>query len=100
MPDETEPSIVEMVFFGPRAEEIIGCPLDALINDDIGVGAFIPLRIAMLYGKQFELRVSVSSMSLQSASITYQVDAIIGIPDMPAPLPASVHERKSITYLI
>lgn len=55
MPDETEPAIVEMVFFGPRAEEIIGCPLDALINDDSGVGAFIPLRIAMLYGKQFEL---------------------------------------------
>jgi hypothetical protein len=55
----------------------------------------------MLYGKQFELWVSVSSMSLQSASITYlQVDAIIGIPDMPLPLPASVHERKSITYLI
>lgn len=78
MPDETEPAIVEMVFFGPRAEEIIGCPLDALINDDSGVGAFIPLRIAMLYGKQFELWVSVSSMSLQSASITYlQVDAII-----------------------
>lgn len=47
--DETLPAIVEMVLFGPRADEIIGSPVDSLIDDDGGFDAFIPLLIAMLY---------------------------------------------------
>lgn len=77
--------MIEMVFFGPRAEEIIGCPADTLIGNAHGSGTYIPTRITALYGKYYELRVSVSSMSFQRNDITYQVDSIVGIPVITAP---------------
>jgi hypothetical protein len=40
--------------FGPRAEEIIGSPVEELISDDGGFGAFVPTRIASLYGKTLQ----------------------------------------------
>ena len=66
------------MLFGSIAEEIIGTPVDTLIAANEGMGAFLPTKITALYGKQYDLRVGVSSMSLQQVSITYQVDAIIG----------------------
>lgn len=68
---------VELVFFGPTAEEIIGVPVAALIASKAGVGAFLPTRITSLYGKTFELRISVSPGSLQRINITYQVDTVL-----------------------
>ncbi|KAK3136357.1 hypothetical protein QOZ80_5BG0432570 [Eleusine coracana subsp. coracana] len=70
---------VEVVFFGPTTEEIIGAPVDTLIASSSGVGAFLPTKITALYGKVYELRVSVSPGSLQRINITYQVDGVIGL---------------------
>lgn len=53
-------------------------PADALIAMDSPTNAFLPTRITALYGRQFELRVSVSAMSLQMIGIIYQVDTAIG----------------------
>lgn len=83
-----------MVFFGPRAEEIIGCPVDALIGTAHGTGTYIPTRITALYGKHYELRVSVSSMSFQRNDITYRVDSIVGIPVITAPTDNQHHDGK------
>jgi hypothetical protein len=46
---------VQLTFFGPRAEEIIGLPVQELISSDGGFGAFLPTRVAGLYGKHFNL---------------------------------------------
>ena len=56
---------IQLVFFGSTAQEIIGTPVDTLIAANQGVGMFLPRKITALYGKQYDLRVSVSSMSLQ-----------------------------------
>lgn len=86
--DQLHGPAIHVVFFGPRAEEIIGSPVDALINDGTGIGSFVPTRIASLYGKHFNLQVTVSSMSMQNADISYQVDAILGVPNIQLHLPA------------
>jgi hypothetical protein len=39
--------------------------------------------------KHFNLQVSVSSMSLQSTNISYQVDAILGVSDLPLQIPSA-----------
>ncbi|CAD6266111.1 unnamed protein product [Miscanthus lutarioriparius] len=72
---------IELVFFGPIAEEIIGMPVDALIAMDGPSSAFLPTRIPALYGRQFELRVSASPMSLQRIGIIYQVDTVLATGD-------------------
>ncbi|GJN22419.1 hypothetical protein PR202_gb09978 [Eleusine coracana subsp. coracana] len=82
--DENE-TTVELVFFGSTAEEIIGIPVAALIASQAGVGAFLPTRITSLYGKVFELRISVSPGSLQRVNITYQVDSVVRIPNLALP---------------
>ena len=79
------------MLFGSIAEEIIGTPVDTLIAANEGMGAFLPTKITALYGKQYYLRVIVSSMSPQQVSITYQVDAIIG----PASTQPLLHLRMS-----
>ena len=81
---------VELVFFGPTAEEVIGTPADALIATQASVGDFLPTKITLLYGRQYELRVSMSPGSLQRSMIAFQVDSVIGAVDasaMPPPLP-------------
>lgn len=57
-------------------------PTDALIAIDGPTSAFLSARITALYGRQFELHVSVSAMSLQKIGIIYQVDTVIGTADM------------------
>jgi hypothetical protein len=52
---------------------------------------FSQQKIIAIYGKQYELRVSISSMSLQHINITYQVDAIIGMGNIPASTPPRLH---------
>lgn len=41
--------------------EIVGYPVDTLVNTGGGFGSLIPTRITALYGKQFKIRLSVSS---------------------------------------
>ena len=86
---------LQLVFFGSIAEEIIGCPVDALIAANKGMGVFLPTKITALYGRHYDLRISVSSMSLQQINITYQVDAIIGIGNIPASTQPPLHLRMS-----
>ena len=59
---------------------------DALIAMDGPTSAFLTTRITAFYGRQFELRVSVSTISLQRIGIIYQVDAVLSIGDI-VPLP-------------
>ncbi|XP_066308314.1 replication protein A 70 kDa DNA-binding subunit D-like [Miscanthus floridulus] len=82
---------IELVFFGPIAEEIIGMPVDALIALDGPSNAFLPTRITALYGRQFELRVSVSPMSLQRIGIIYQVDTVLATGDT-----SSLHQNPQL----
>jgi len=82
---------IELVFFGPIAEEIIGMPVDALIAMDGPSSAFLPTRITALYGRQFELRVSVSPMSLQRIGIIYQVDTVLATGDT-----SSLHQNPQL----
>ena len=79
------------MFFGSIAQEIIDTPVGTLIAANEGVGIFLPTKITAIYGKQYELRVSISSMSLQHINITYQVDAIIGMGNIPASTPPRLH---------
>jgi len=83
------------VLFGSIAEEIIGTPVDTLIAANEGMGILVPTKITALYGKQYDLRVSVSSMSLQQVNITYQVDAIIGAASISTSTPPPLHLRMS-----
>lgn len=78
---------VELVFFGPRAEEIVGTPVDALIRSDAGIGGFLPRALTNLYGRCFQLHLSVSPLCLQSPNIIYQVDSIVGVANLPPPTP-------------
>ena len=64
-PNGDEPPTVEMVLFGTTAEE------NALINVGSGFCAFVPTRIRGLYGKQYEVRISVSPLSLQLTKARY-----------------------------
>jgi len=82
---------IQLVFFGSIAQEIIDTPVGTLIAANEGVGIFLPTKITAIYGKQYELRVSISSMSLQHINITYQVDAIIGMGNIPASTPPRLH---------
>ncbi|XP_039820202.1 uncharacterized protein LOC120682390 isoform X1 [Panicum virgatum] len=82
---------IQLVFFGSIAQEIIDTPVGTLIAANEGVGIFLPTKITAIYGKQYELRVSISSMSLQHINITYQVDAIIGMGSIPASTPPHLH---------
>ena len=82
---------IQLVFFGSIAQEIIDTPVGTLIATNEGVGIFLPTKITAIYGKQYELRVSISSMSLQHINITYQVDAIIGMGNIPASTPPRLH---------
>ena len=86
---------IQLVFFGSTAQEIIGTPVDTLIATNQGVGMFLPRKITALYEKQYDLRVSVSSMSLQQVNITYQVDAIVGIGPISTPTLPLLHSRMS-----
>lgn len=82
-PQEQDAKTIELVLFGSIAEELIGTPAGTLIASNGGVGTFLPTRITALYGKQYELRVSISSISLQRINIIYQVDAIVGTGTAP-----------------
>ena len=53
--------------------------MDTIIASGAGVGAFLPKRITALYGKEYEVRVSVSPISMRKTQISYQVDRIIGV---------------------
>jgi hypothetical protein len=55
-------NVPDLLFFGSIVEEIVGMP-DALIAMDGPTSAFLPTRITAFYGRQFELRVSVSAIS-------------------------------------
>jgi hypothetical protein len=83
---------IELVFFGPIAEEVVGMPVHALIAMDGPSSAFLPTRITALYGRQFELRVSVSPMSLRRIGIIYQVDTILASGDI-----SSLHQNLPLT---
>lgn len=85
--DEEEPASIQLVFFGPIAEELIGVPVDTLISAHGNQSAFLPTRITSLYGRQFELCISVSPRSLQRQDISYQVDTILGVINQPVQLP-------------
>ncbi|KAG2546392.1 hypothetical protein PVAP13_9KG030199 [Panicum virgatum] len=85
---------IQLVFFGSTAQEIIGTPVDTLIATNQGVGMFLPRKITTLYEKKYDLRVSVSSMSLQQVNITYQVDAIVGVGTISAPTLPLLHSRQ------
>lgn len=63
--DGQQPASIQLVFFGPIAEEIIGTPVETLISTHGNQTTFLPTRITNLYGRQFELRISVSPRSLQ-----------------------------------
>ncbi|CAL4930979.1 unnamed protein product [Urochloa decumbens] len=80
---EQDVKTIELVLFGSTAQEIIGTPVNDLIASSGGLGEFLPPHIRALYGKQYELRISVSSISFQSTSITYQVDTVLGIGNTP-----------------
>ena len=82
---------IQLVFFGSIAQEIIDTPVGTLIAANEGVGIFLPTKITAIYGKQYELHVSISSMSLQHINITYQVDTIIGMGSIPASTPPHLH---------
>jgi len=86
---------IQLVFFGSTAQEIIGTPVDTLIATNQGVGMFLPRKITALYEKQYDLCVSVSSMSLQQVNITYQVDAIVGVGTISAPTLPLLHSCMS-----
>lgn len=87
--DGQEHASIQLVFFGPTAEEVIGVPVDSLISTHGNQTTFLPTRITNLYGRQFELRISVSPRSLQRQDISYQVDTILGVtnPTIQLPIP-------------
>lgn len=84
-----EPASIQLVFFGPTAEELIGVPADSLICAHGNQTNFLPARITNLYGRQLELRISVSPRSLQRQDISYQVDSIIGVNNQPLQPPTT-----------
>ncbi|KAL6897248.1 hypothetical protein ACP4OV_006944 [Aristida adscensionis] len=92
-PNEEEKSI-ELVFFGPLAEEIIGAPPTALIAYSGGADGFIPPPIIRLYGRQYEVRLSVSPSSFIRTNISYQVDGIIGVPAVPPAAAAVTYSQQ------
>lgn len=85
--DDKDTGSVQLVFFGLIAEELIGVPADALISAHGNQAAFLPARITSLYGRHFELCVSVSPRSLQRQDISFQVDTILGVINQPLQLP-------------
>lgn len=97
--DEHEAASIQLVFFGPIAEEIIGVPVETLISTHGSQTAFLPARITSLYGRQFELRISVSPRSLQRQDISYQVDAILGVTNQLIDLPIPKATGSCITHM-
>lgn len=83
---------IELVFFGNLAEEIIGAPVHTILASQ-EMPNLLPPRITALYGRQLELRISVSRASFQRLDISYQVDGIIGAVNVPANLPAIMEPR-------
>lgn len=84
-----EPASIQLVFFGPTAKELIGVPVDSLICAHGNQTNFHPARITNLYGRQLELRISVSPRSLQRKDISYWVDSIIGVNNQPLQPPTT-----------
>lgn len=93
-----EPATIQLVFFGPTAEELIGVPVDSLLSSHGNQSIFLPTRITNLYGRQFELRISVSPRSLQRQDISYQVDTILGVINQPVQLPLPNIAGKDIIH--
>ncbi|KAL6902302.1 hypothetical protein ACP4OV_005178 [Aristida adscensionis] len=74
-----EDKTIQLVLFGPIAEEIIGVPIDQLLGSIDQTGGFLPPQLTRVYGKQYRLRVSVSLGGLQEKKATFQVDTILGV---------------------
>ncbi|WVZ59158.1 hypothetical protein U9M48_009350, partial [Paspalum notatum var. saurae] len=81
--DDKAPTI-EITFFGPKAEEMIGVPVNTLIASNSGNTTSTPERIAALYGRQFKLQISVSRASFREKRVIYQVHSIEALPDLTA----------------
>lgn len=96
LPLQEESNTVELVLFGNLAEELIGVPVNVLIFSGGGIGAFLPKPITALFGKQFEVRVSVSPLSMSLDRIIYQVDKVLGVVSAPSlPPPTVTHQPTS-----
>ena len=78
-PEQDQQPAIELVLFGSVAQELIGESVDNLIASNSGLGTFLPKRITALYGKEYEVRLSVSPMSMRQEKITYQVERILGV---------------------
>lgn len=97
--DGDETTFIQLVFFGPTAEELIGAPIETLISTYGNQTSFLPPRITGLYGRQFQLRISVSPRSLQRQDISYQVDAILGAINEPVEvLPPGMATTNTIDH--
>lgn len=78
-------SYYRISFLRTKSRRKIGTPVDALIGSDAGIGGFLQSALTNLYGRCFQLHLSVSPLSLQSPNIIYQVDNIIGVTNVPPP---------------
>ncbi|XP_062183403.1 replication protein A 70 kDa DNA-binding subunit B-like isoform X6 [Phragmites australis] len=103
--NDPNPPSIELVFFGPLAEEIIGIPVDALIASSGGVEGFVPPHITRLYGREFRLRISVSPGALQRPNLSYQVDGIVNVGNLPITqplpiLPSTLQEQPTAPSIL
>ncbi|KAL6659047.1 hypothetical protein ACP70R_003087 [Stipagrostis hirtigluma subsp. patula] len=85
-PEEAEEHVVELVCFGPTGEELTGVPAEVLVTVAAGARGGIPEHILRLYGRQYELRLSVSRGSLRRKNMAFKVDAILNALPPPAAL--------------
>ncbi|XP_062220783.1 replication protein A 70 kDa DNA-binding subunit B-like [Phragmites australis] len=87
---QPNPSSIELVFFGPVGQEIVGMPANDLIVLSGGVQGVVPPQIEVLFGKEFKLRISLSPAALQRPNPSYQVDSIVNLGKFATIQPATI----------
>ena len=93
---DNEPKAAEFVFFGDIGEQLTGASALTLRSTGQGITDYIPHEITRLYGRHYNLKVSVSRGSLQREMISYQVYSMMALP-IPSTRPSSEIEKNTTT---